>query len=79
MEKTSQISILLQQSFKGVDYSREKTIKYLKVLTTEAIQRRKLFAEIPYESPILGQPISLLGNLDPYSGAWTFNGEPGPK
>ena len=34
--------------------------------------------DLPYESPILGQAISVLGNLDPYSGTWTRTWEPGP-
>jgi hypothetical protein len=33
----------VRKLFKGGNYSREETIKYLEVLTAETIQRRKLF------------------------------------
>ena len=46
-------------------------IKWIEILTEwgEILFEGK--NSIPYESPILGQPISVLGNLDPYSGTWT--------
>jgi hypothetical protein len=34
--------IQVRKLFKGGNYSREETIKYLEVLTAETIQRRKL-------------------------------------
>ena len=53
-------------------------LKLLLVLLS--IYCRSMFCmNVPYESPTLGQPISILGNLDPYSGTWTRTREPGPK
>ena len=65
----------ISHSFEGI----LMTVKKPEPNRNVVFLNRKIIFHVPYESLILSQPITVLGNLNPYSGTWTRTREPGPK